>query len=117
GVNHKILAPYNPTPPGWARPIKTFARLHVPNKWLFLGAMMEMGADSLAEHAQLIALIEKYNWAQVVLVGGDFAHVPHSYLYFNNAQDAAQWWKAQQLTGQYLLVKGSRSMKMETIVA
>ena len=117
GGNHIILDSYNANPTSMAAAIENFARLHVPNKWLFLGAMMEMGADSLAEHAQLIALIEKYNWAQVVLVGGDFAHVPHSYLYFNNAQDAAQWWKAQQLTGQYLLVKGSRSMKMETIVA
>jgi UDP-N-acetylmuramoyl-tripeptide--D-alanyl-D-alanine ligase len=53
----------------------------------------------------------------VVLVGGDFANVKHPFRFFQQSSEAAAWWQQQQLTQCYLLVKGSRSMQMEKIVA
>ena len=114
--NKVILDAYNANPTSMAAAIENFAKLHAENKMLFIGGMMEMGEDSEKEHAQVIQLINKFPWKDVILVGGDFAKVPHPYRYFPNSEEAAAWWKANETEGNYLLVKGSRSMKMEKIV-
>ncbi len=117
GGNHIILDAYNANPSSMNAAIENFAKLQADNKMLFLGAMMELGEDSLEEHKMLIGLIAKYPWKNVVVVGGDFKNVAHNYTYFHNSTEAAAWWAAQQSTGNYLLVKGSRSMMMEKIIA
>lgn len=114
--NKIILDAYNANPTSMAAAIENFAKLHAENKMLFIGGMMEMGEDSEKEHAQVIELISKFPWKEVILVGGDFAKVPHPYRYFTNSEQAAAWWKKHETAGNYLLVKGSRSMKMEKIV-
>lgn len=114
--NYIILDAYNANPTSMAAAIENFAKLQAENKILFLGGMMELGADSKQEHAQLIELIQQHQWKDVILVGGDFARILHPYRYFETSAEAAAWWKAQQSTGNYLLIKGSRSMQMEKIV-
>ncbi len=114
--NHIILDAYNANPSSMAAAIENFAKLPADNKMLFLGAMMELGTQSIKEHEHLIDLIGKYKWKSVVLVGGDFNHVFHPYQYFENAKQAAEWWQALHSKGNYLLIKGSRSVKMEAIV-
>ncbi|MES2647115.1 MAG: UDP-N-acetylmuramoyl-tripeptide--D-alanyl-D-alanine ligase [Bacteroidota bacterium] len=111
-----ILDAYNANPTSMQAAIENFAAIDAGEKILFLGGMMELGDESLAEHRLLLDLIAKYPWKQVVLVGGDFARLPHSFLFFEDATAAAEWWKQQQHGGNYLLVKGSRSIKMEKIV-
>ena len=117
GGNHIILDAYNANPSSMQLAIENFTNLHAENKILFLGAMMELGETSFKEHESLIAQIAKYAWKEVVLVGGDFKNTMHSYRYFDSSTQAAEWWASQQSTGNYLLVKGSRSMMMEKIVA
>ena len=114
--NKIILDAYNANPSSMAAAIENFAKLEGSNKMLFLGGMMELGETSTQEHAAVVALIKKYDWKQVILVGGDFAQVQHDFLYFPDANAAAAWWKAHFSTGNYLLVKGSRSMKMEQVL-
>ena len=117
GGNHIILDAYNANPSSMQLAIENFTNLHAENKILFLGAMMELGETSFNEHENLIAQIAKYAWKEVVLVGGDFKNTMHPYRYFDSSIQAAEWWALQQSTGNYLLVKGSRSMMMEKIVA
>lgn len=114
--NHIILDAYNANPTSMAAAIENFAKLHVSNKILFLGGMMELGESSLPEHENIINLINRYQWKDVILVGGDFKKIKHSYQFYDNSEQAAGWWKAQASKGNYLLVKGSRSMMMEKIV-
>jgi UDP-N-acetylmuramoyl-tripeptide--D-alanyl-D-alanine ligase len=114
--NRIILDAYNANPTSMQAAIENFAALHAENKILFLGGMMELGKEIMDEHVALIELIKRFKWKKVILVGGDFAIVKHDFLYFNNASDAAQWWKQQNAYGNYLLVKGSRSVKMEQII-
>ncbi len=52
----------------------------------------------------------------MILVGGDFAGLKHSFLFFNNVTEAGDWIKQHSTAGSTYLIKGSRSMKMETIV-
>jgi UDP-N-acetylmuramoyl-tripeptide--D-alanyl-D-alanine ligase len=126
GSNHIILDAYNANPSSMRAAIENFARL-VPegisaspeptnNKILVLGAMAELGTDSLAEHQGIVDLIGQYPWKEVVLVGGDFQKLQHPYKRFDNSKEAATWFRQAGINDAYLLIKGSRSTKMEEVL-
>jgi UDP-N-acetylmuramoyl-tripeptide--D-alanyl-D-alanine ligase len=114
---HKIiLDAYNANPTSMQAAISNFAALPEENKIVCLGGMMEMGDASLEEHEFLIKNLEQYKWSEVILVGGDFNKVPHNYHFFETAEQAVAWMKQQQFKKSTILIKGSRSMRMETIL-
>lgn len=117
GTNQIIVDAYNANPSSMKLAIENFAKAKEDNKILVLGAMAELGVDSLKEHQQIVAEIEKYTWKQVILVGGDFLKTQHHFQSFTTAEEAGQWLRDQQLTHAYLLVKGSRSTGMEKAIA
>ena len=51
-----------------------------------------------------------------VLVGGDFGKINHPFLYFENAENAAIWARENCPENSMILIKGSRSTKMEKIM-
>ncbi|MEO0066612.1 MAG: hypothetical protein RI983_1938 [Bacteroidota bacterium] len=124
GTNHIILDAYNANPSSMKVAIENFARIHANRKILLLGGMMELGAESIAEHKALVELIASLGFKEVVLVGGDFIYTKDlftqytnaNFIYKDNALEAREW--LQQLNPQdsYILVKGSRSMKMEQVL-
>lgn len=115
--NKIILDAYNANPSSMKLAIENFAKLKASNKVLMLGAMMELGDESIAEHQAIIELLEKFTWQNVVLVGGDFAKVTHQFIYLNNSIEAANWYQQQQFKDCNILIKGSRSMQMEKVIA
>lgn len=115
--NQVILDAYNANPSSMKAAIENFAKLPYPSKILMLGAMAELGDDSLREHEALINLISQYNWDKVVLVGGDFLKITHPFISFRNADEAAQWFREQTFSQKAILVKGSRSMQMEKVLS
>lgn len=117
GSNHIILDAYNANPSSMKVAIENIAKTVAEKKVLMLGAMMELGEESIGEHENLVKLIESYNWSNVILVGGDFAKTDHPFLYFTTSAEAAQWVKNQHFENTYFLIKGSRSIQMEKIVA
>jgi UDP-N-acetylmuramoyl-tripeptide--D-alanyl-D-alanine ligase len=116
GNNQIILDAYNANPSSMKLAIENFARLAATNKVLMLGAMAELGEESMQEHQQILDLIAQHPWKQVVLVGGDFLKLKHPWISFSNSTEARQWYIEQQFEDTHLLIKGSRSMKMETIL-
>lgn len=116
GSNKIILDAYNANPSSMRLAIENFARKKSENKILMLGAMAELGDQSLQEHQGIIDLIKKYSWKEVALVGGDFLKLSHPFLSFENSLQAKEWFSKQQLQNSYILVKGSRSMQMEKIL-
>ena len=114
--NKIILDAYNANPSSMKLAIENFANKNVENKIMMLGAMAELGKESLLEHNEILTLIKKYSWKQVVLVGGDFLKLPHSFLSFENSLKAKEWFNQQKFQNSYILVKGSRSMQMEKVV-
>ena len=116
GTNRIILDAYNANPSSMKLAIENFAKLQSSNKILMLGGMMELGEESVAEHHAIIDLINQYNWKKVVLVGGDFGKISHHHSYFENSTIAADWFAKQDFTDCNILVKGSRSMKMEKVL-
>jgi UDP-N-acetylmuramoyl-tripeptide--D-alanyl-D-alanine ligase len=122
--NEFILDAYNANPSSMKAAIENFARMPAGKtaagadaagggKILILGAMAELGPGSLNEHREIVELIGQYPWRQVVLVGGDFLKIKHPWLSFENALQAGEWLKDAGLKGAYILIKGSRSMRME----
>ncbi len=116
GTNKIILDAYNANPSSMKLAIENFAKLQANKKVLMLGGMAEMGEASLTEHQAIVNLIALHNWDKVVLVGGDFGKISHPYLYFNTSLEAREWYKNQLFSNTHLLIKGSRSMKMEEIL-
>jgi UDP-N-acetylmuramoyl-tripeptide--D-alanyl-D-alanine ligase len=116
GSNHIILDAYNANPTSMKAAIENFAHIKSAKKILMLGAMMEMGDASIEEHENLVALIKQYDWEAVVLVGGDFKNTPHPFIYLNNAIEAGDWLKKQNHQNAHILIKGSRSFKMEKVL-
>jgi UDP-N-acetylmuramoyl-tripeptide--D-alanyl-D-alanine ligase len=82
-----------------------------------LGGMAEVGVESIKEHQEIVELIRRYQWEKVVLVGGDYAHVDHPFIYLGNADEAREWFNDQSFDNSYILIKGSRSMQMEKILS
>lgn len=116
GSNRIILDAYNANPSSMRAAIENFMKLDVPNKVLIIGAMAELGEDSLREHRDILDLIDQHHWRDVVLVGGDFLRLHSRHTTFENAQQAADWFRSQHFNDTYFLVKGSRSMQMEKVI-
>jgi UDP-N-acetylmuramoyl-tripeptide--D-alanyl-D-alanine ligase len=114
--NKIILDAYNANPSSMKAAIENFANMKGENKIVMLGAMAELGEESQAEHRNIISLLQKYHWDFVSLVGGDFLKIDHPYQQFENSSEAAQWFKSQEFANKHILIKGSRSMKMEKIL-
>ncbi len=116
GSNTIILDAYNANPSSMQAAIENFSHQQSENKYMFLGGMMELGEESIAEHQSLVEMIKATNINNVVLVGGDFAHVDHPFTYFPNAAQTAEWIKQNPPANALLLIKGSRGIKMEKLL-
>jgi UDP-N-acetylmuramoyl-tripeptide--D-alanyl-D-alanine ligase len=119
--NHIILDAYNANPSSMRAAIENFARLPVAGdgfdqKVLILGAMAELGPESINEHRAIVSLIAQYPWHQVALVGGDFEKIDHPYLRFADSKEAGHWLSNAGFQNIYMLIKGSRSSKMELVL-
>jgi UDP-N-acetylmuramoyl-tripeptide--D-alanyl-D-alanine ligase len=116
GTNKIILDAYNANPSSMKLAIENFSRMNAQNKVIMLGAMAELGSESLSEHKNIIDLLKQTAWKEVVLVGGDFLKISHPFLQFNNSAEAKKWLLKQHFENTALLIKGSRSMQMEKVI-
>jgi UDP-N-acetylmuramoyl-tripeptide--D-alanyl-D-alanine ligase len=112
----KFFGVYNANPSSMKLAIENFAKSPEANKILVLGAMAELGADSLREHQYILNTIKGYDWQNVLLVGEDFTKLSHSFVQFNTSTEAGEWLKTQNIQNALLLIKGSRSTKMEKVL-
>ena len=115
--NKVILDAYNANPSSMKLAVENFAKINKENKIVCLGGMRELGADTLMEHQLLIDQLNQTNWENVLLVGSEFKPCVHNYLYFDTVQEAKAWLHAQTLKGYTLLIKGSRGIQMEQLIA
>lgn len=115
--NEVILDAYNANPSSMKLAVENFAKINKDNKIVCLGGMRELGVDTLVEHQALIDQLKQTNWKQVILVGSEFKPCNHDYLYFDTVIEAKAWLDAQQFKGYTLLIKGSRGIQMEQLIA
>ena len=115
--NEVILDAYNANPSSMKLAVENFAKLNKANKIVCLGGMRELGLDTLVEHQALIDQLKQSNWSEVLLVGSEFKNCDHPYHYFDTVQDAKAWLISKQFSGYTLLIKGSRGIQMEQLIA
>ena len=115
--NEVVLDAYNANPSSMKLAVENFAKMNKENKIVCLGGMRELGADTLMEHQMLIDQLKQTNWKQVLLVGSEFKPCIHNFIYFDTVIEAKAWLQAQELKGNTLLIKGSRGIQMEQLIA
>ena len=78
--------------------------------------MAELGEESLKEHQFILYKIKVHKWKNVLLVGGDFERLDHSFLRFSSSIKAGEWLKQNSIKNSFVLIKGSRSTQMEKVL-
>jgi len=116
GTNKIILDAYNANPSSMNFAIENFSAMEGENKTLILGAMAELGEESLKEHQYILDKIKEHKWKNVLLVGGDFEKLHHSFLQFSSSSKAGEWLKQKKIQNSFVLIKGSRSTQMEKVL-
>jgi UDP-N-acetylmuramoyl-tripeptide--D-alanyl-D-alanine ligase len=115
--NQVILDAYNANPSSMKVAVDNFAKLDAENKIICLGGMKELGEATFNEHQALINQLQQSNWAKVVLVGKEFKDCTHHYEFFDDVVAAKKWLNNQKFVQHTILIKGSRGIQMEQLIA
>jgi len=118
GSNKIILDAYNANPTSMAAALRNFAELSDAKKIVFLGEMAELGSESKKEHQALADLLSSMQLDELVLVGKNFSEINLSkkYLRLENSEEAAAYAREKKFSDASILIKGSRSAKMEKVL-
>lgn len=113
-----ILDAYNANPTSMQHALESFAKSSSKRKVVILGDMFELGEDAPKEHQFIADLCEQLHFDKIILVGNDFSKTKTSgaVLKFQTTADAQNWFQQQDFTNTEILLKGSRSMKMEKVL-
>jgi len=115
--NKVILDAYNANPSSMQLAIENFAKIDTAKKILCIGGMRELGKESQAEHQALIEQIKAAHFEKVILVGKEFENCQHAFTYFENSDLAKNWLDQENFTNHFFLIKGSRGIQMEKMIA
>jgi UDP-N-acetylmuramoyl-tripeptide--D-alanyl-D-alanine ligase len=116
--NTIVLDAYNANPSSLEAAILNFSSIETENKLLILGDMLELGDYSKAEHSHIINLIEANNFQNVILIGKEFSDVCHNprWNIFLNVDLAKEWLITHKISNAFILLKGSRGIKLEKLL-
>jgi UDP-N-acetylmuramoyl-tripeptide--D-alanyl-D-alanine ligase len=120
GSNQVLMDAYNANPSSMEAAISHFAETENNPKIVILGDMFELGDLSAKEHASLGKLIAGFPFSKVLLVGAHMQHalinLPQAY-YFPDKFGLHNWLQDNPITNSFLLVKGSRGIQLESVLA
>lgn len=117
GGNKIILDAYNANPSSMQKAIENFDKLAAQHKIAILGDMFELGAYSDQEHATIVEMLKDRDY-QVILVGNEFGKFKNQIecLHFPDYRAVKAWFKKNEPSHTWILIKGSRGMELEKIV-
>ncbi|TAF65586.1 MAG: UDP-N-acetylmuramoyl-tripeptide--D-alanyl-D-alanine ligase [Cytophagales bacterium] len=115
-----ILDAYNANPSSMEKALQNFAELPTQQpKIVILGDMFELGEASISEHERIGKLVAEAHFHTVILFGEAMQHAlrnnPNAY-YFTDKFSLHNWLGAQSFGESYWLIKGSRGVKLETVL-
>lgn len=116
--NKLIVDAYNANPTSMNAALENFISLNSDSEKAFiLGDMLELGADSEAEHRKIVEKIAASGIKKVMLVGQNFASVAKSGMStFKNVDELISVLTENKLNGCLILIKGSNSIKLTKVV-
>lgn len=112
-----VMDAYNANPSSMELALRSF--MQIPGrKCVILGDMLEMGEHSSSEHKNMVHIVKELAPDLVVLIGSEFGKCKDDLdaIYFENTKDASVWFQQQDFSGWYILLKGSRGLKLEKIM-
>ena len=109
--NQLIVDAYNANPTSMQAAINAFK-----GDTYILGAMRELGEYSHLEHQNIVNMLAERKADTVFLVGKEYLQTTSPYPVFENVEQLHKFFEDQPLKGKNILLKGSRSTKMETLL-
>jgi len=111
-TNHLIVDAYNANPTSMAAAIDNFKRMEVSPKMAILGQMGELGDVSAEEHQKVVSQLATAGFDEVWLVGEEFEKISSQFRTFHDVEEVKAAIAQQQPQHQYILIKGSNSVKL-----
>ena len=115
--NHIILDAYNANPSSMEVALENFSQLKKASKVVILGDMFELGKQSALEHQSIVNLADSMAFSQTLYVGEYFYKATTKNKKFRNFEALKAYIIANPLAQQSILIKGSRGMQLERILA
>tara|TARA_B100000965_G_scaffold405544_1_gene440005 strand:+ start:1712 stop:2971 length:1260 start_codon:yes stop_codon:yes gene_type:complete len=109
-----ILDAYNANPSSMFKMIISFSKIKKENKVCILGDMAELGKFSQKEHLEIIKLVCDLKILSY-FIGDEFSKAT-SVNSFKKADDFKEFLKISDIKNSTILIKGSRSQKLEKLV-
>jgi UDP-N-acetylmuramoyl-tripeptide--D-alanyl-D-alanine ligase len=115
---HILLDAYNANPTSTNAALRSFMWSDREPKLVVLGDMLELGDSSRELHQEIIHLLVGEGIENAILIGPEYGktEIPDEFHHFRNTEEAKAWWTEQDLSGYYILIKGSRGMALEKIL-
>lgn len=114
--NSIILDAYNANPSSMEAALRNFERQNTKQKVVILGKMNELGSYSTAEHQRIQNLINECHFERAILIG-DHYQANGQDIILENTEKLKEWLKKNPLINKNILIKGSRSNKLEEIIS
>lgn len=111
-----LMDAYNANPSSMKAALENFAAIEHSNKFFVLGDMFELGESSKAEHQAVIDLAKSKNLNGIFTGKAFYELQDDSNIFYASAEDVKQNLPTEKLKNSLLLIKGSRGMKLETIL-
>jgi len=115
-TNKIILDAYNANPSSMKVALENFASLVHNKKVIILGDMFELGKDSQQEHQEIVNLANSLGFQNQYFVGEHFYQAKTDSQQFKTFNDFESYIKKNPLENQYILIKGSRGMRLERVL-
>jgi UDP-N-acetylmuramoyl-tripeptide--D-alanyl-D-alanine ligase len=115
--NTLICDSYNANPTSMSFALKSFRDIKAEKKLAILGDMLELGEKSEEEHIKILNELQFHNVDQVFLVGAVFQKVSlgSPFRIFSDVNALIDLLKSQPVTGNTILIKGSRGIGLEKV--
>tara|TARA_B100001109_G_scaffold255665_1_gene259873 strand:- start:216 stop:1511 length:1296 start_codon:yes stop_codon:yes gene_type:complete len=120
GNGEIILDAYNANPSSMETALLNFSKRNGDNKVLILGDMFELGSTSLVEHKHIIEKVKELNFDNSTFVGENFYNFRNDYpqfSFYKNTIDTKEWYQSLSTVDKQILIKGSRGMKLESLLS
>lgn len=115
--NTVICDYYNANPSSMMVAIENLLKLESEKKVLILGDMFELGEESRAEHQLILDKVLSQNFDLAFFIGKDFLGLKNSKAqFFETTEEAAKVLSEKPIKNALVLLKGSRSMKLEGLM-
>lgn len=115
-LNRIFLDAYNANPSSMELSLRNFAAMPGNRKLAILGDMFELGTYEEEEHQALADRSAQLGIDQVWLVGPAFSKTRCSHQKFPEAKSVIEFIKSNPLEDKFIFIKGSRGMKLESLV-